>query len=468
MQNVTYDMNMDETASKQSSLNSIESRMIANKEMSSSNRCLLQHKYQTRWTIRLLVSIIATFVCIYQIYLVLLLYYSYPTNVDVRFDQSPYVRLPGVTICSELSSTILFDRMYSISPQIYKLFIGRNSIYKLYIIISRLVINTIFCVGKTRQQRRALLESNQVKQLLLNTLHMFSISEQHQLTVKADQFFYQCQLPFKYNFNRKMNLYPSFMEVRGSGAINCSQFSEIVETISYNMKCFTLFMNHTIDSETRQFSYEILRDVAANFKYLVLMQINREYISNGYIYLHAPDISHQYSSARAVIPLDSNLNQQVSLAYDRELFRLLPPPYQTSCHDYRHDGFQCREDCMTKCKVSRYLLNGLGWPGDVFANVNVTQYFSNIWINAHSMTGTLEAGMNANSLATCSVQCGLHSDCDRIQYNVRNIKQTQRDTNDDHTTRLFTIGLLLPKDVQLIIKHVPKFQFVQFFVSLIN
>ena len=166
--------------------------------------------------------------------------------------------------------------------------------------------------------------------------------------------------------------------------------------------------------------------------------------------------------------MDSNLNQQVSLAYDRELFRLLPPPYQTSCHDYRHDGFQCREDCMTKCKVSRYLLNGLGWPGDVFANVNVTQYFSNIWINAHSMTGTLEAGMNANSLATCSVQCGLHSDCDRIQYNVRNIKQTQRDTNDDHTTRLFTIGLLPPKDVQLIIKHVPKFQFVQFFVSLIN
>lgn len=77
-----------------------------------------------RNVVRVVITLLALSICAYQIYIVCDIYYRYPTTVDIRLDPSPYVHLPGITICSELSSTILVEELVKIEPTIYNIFAG--------------------------------------------------------------------------------------------------------------------------------------------------------------------------------------------------------------------------------------------------------------------------------------------------------------------------------------------------------
>ena len=77
----------------------------------------------------------------------------------------------------------------------------------------------------------------------------------------------------------------------------------------------------------------------------------------------------------------------------------------------------------------------------------------------------MEEGVNAESLATCSFECGHWDDCVSVQYDVRTVRVKERDEDDKVNTHSFTIGVLPPKNVQLINKHVPKFEPIEFLVS---
>lgn len=44
--------------------------------------------------------------CIWQIYDVSLIYFSYSTTVDVRFDDDPVIELPAITIVADISKNI--------------------------------------------------------------------------------------------------------------------------------------------------------------------------------------------------------------------------------------------------------------------------------------------------------------------------------------------------------------------------
>ena len=164
----------------------------------------------------------------------------------------------------------------------------------------------------------------------------------------------------------------------------------------------------------------------------------------------------------------------MTLGFSREVIRLLPPPYETQCHDYRQDGYQCRSHCMAACKVQRYAQLDNGWPGDVPAGPQVTRHISEIWINAQSQTGHLEEGVTADSLTNCTIHCGSDGngeiiygdDCERIQYDVRTVQMEQRDSDDLEQLGTFTIGILPPQEVQLVIKHEPKYVIIEFLVSV--
>ena len=79
-----------------------------------------------RCSIRVSITLLAVTVCAYQIYIVCLLYYKYPTTVDIEMDSSPYVSLPAITVCSEISSTILVEELVKIKPSLYDAFAGKD------------------------------------------------------------------------------------------------------------------------------------------------------------------------------------------------------------------------------------------------------------------------------------------------------------------------------------------------------
>lgn len=153
----------------------------------------------------------------------------------------------------------------------------------------------------------------------------------------------------------------------------------------------------------------------------------------------------------------------VILEFEREIIQLLPPPYETNCQDYRLNGYQCREHCIAACKVERYLQID-GWPGDIYAESNVSNHFSQIWLNSHSKFGHLEEGLNVRTLNSCSDKCVRQDDCERIQYDVRTVRIKERDYDDPDINKLFQIGILPPKEVQMVIKHVPKFAPIEFLI----
>lgn len=192
-------------------------------------------------------------------------------------------------------------------------------------------------------------------------------------------------------------------------------------------------------------------------------------------------MSHQFTNPKAVQHLDPNQHQSVTVAFEREIIKLLPPPYETNCRDYRYPdsdsrmrAYQCREHCFSECRVRRFLARDGGWPGDTYAEANVTAHFSALWSNVHSAFGHLEEGGGGGATeeigkgnTQCeNKDCGKgEDDCRRIQYDVRTVRVSERDAEVDEQSEKFTVGVLPPKEVQLVIRHVPKFAFIEFVVS---
>lgn len=70
--------------------------------------------------LKIVISLGCLLICSYQCYIVGVLYLSYPTTVDLRIGRSLNVHLPGVTICSEISTTILPEKIIEIQPSLYQ------------------------------------------------------------------------------------------------------------------------------------------------------------------------------------------------------------------------------------------------------------------------------------------------------------------------------------------------------------
>jgi hypothetical protein len=87
---------------------------------------------KVRFLIKVIISSFCILLCSYQIYIVGQLYISYPTIVDLRIGRSLNVHLPGITICSEISSTILVEKIIEIQPNLYEVFAGELYYKKLF------------------------------------------------------------------------------------------------------------------------------------------------------------------------------------------------------------------------------------------------------------------------------------------------------------------------------------------------
>lgn len=144
-----------------------------------------------------------------------------------------------------------------------------------------------------------MLKKHELRELLVQSLHTLPLDLQHQLTVTSSMFFKQCQVPTplaKDAFGRArskglhhlidIDFYNSWT-LKSYEMINCTQISPVVETISFDFKCFTLFHNETFNVNDQ--NYRIPKDVVGNLKNLVWIQLNRDFIFNGMIYIHQPE-----------------------------------------------------------------------------------------------------------------------------------------------------------------------------------
>jgi len=132
--------------------------------------------------------------------------------------------------------------------------------------------------GKTRKELSLLLRKKTYRDLLEGPLRRLPIHLQHKNTISAIQFFDTCELPTPIGYQKGLTY--------NYKKINCSAISKIVETISYDRKCFTLFYNN--EAKYDQNNYKIKRDAASNLKYLAWIRVNRDFIYNGLIYIHPP------------------------------------------------------------------------------------------------------------------------------------------------------------------------------------
>ena len=80
----------------------------------------------TRILLKILIAVGCISVCSYQVYLVGILYLSYPTTVDLRIGRSLNIHLPGITICTEIATTILPDKIIEIEPTLRPILYGMS------------------------------------------------------------------------------------------------------------------------------------------------------------------------------------------------------------------------------------------------------------------------------------------------------------------------------------------------------
>lgn len=69
-------------------------------------------------SIRTFVAIVSLFGCIWQSVDISNIYFSYDTNVNVRFEHEVPVQVPGVTICANVRPMIREDYMIKRYPQL--------------------------------------------------------------------------------------------------------------------------------------------------------------------------------------------------------------------------------------------------------------------------------------------------------------------------------------------------------------
>ena len=99
-----------------------------------------------RILLKIVISLACLTVCSYQVYIVGVLYLSYPTTIDLRIGRSLNVHLPGLTICmqntvftvesnlytmflkigTEISTTILAEKIVEIQPSLFHILHGMN------------------------------------------------------------------------------------------------------------------------------------------------------------------------------------------------------------------------------------------------------------------------------------------------------------------------------------------------------
>src|SRR3989442_4976024 len=176
------------------------------------NKCKLFRNFISGNRMVILMLCVCAIGSIWEVVSVSNVYFSYETVVNVKLERPTIIELPSITFCTDIYYTIT-----------YTLFLKKFPYFKT-------VTKIIMCKNITDFYDRKLLDHGTFRYLVNYYYGKLTVKEQHQLTIRADEIFYWCELATA-PINNKMN------NSEQSSGIICSEINIIKEWTTREKKC---------------------------------------------------------------------------------------------------------------------------------------------------------------------------------------------------------------------------------------
>ena len=276
-----------------------------------------------------LIFLISLVGCLWQLTDMSNIYFSYETNVNVKFERETMVQIPGITICTNLSLTVNEDYMLDRYPQLrrvpnYEVSRPSRSLSKCLIVALLYQETKYFVLGK-----------------YLKNLTLYE--QLNEATMDYRQMFNSCLI---------MKPIASQFENQTEDYIECDQISPIRQYVTYYRKCF--FISSQLGSENSSL-YQVDHDTTLRDNGFPLFQIklNNRFLDEPVVFIHSrttPFLGFIGGQTNG-IHLNNIKYSSYTLSYVKTSSSLLPPPYKTMCRDYNSIGYKTLSHCIVSCKV---------------------------------------------------------------------------------------------------------------------
>ncbi len=359
--------------------------------------------------IRVVICLVSLAGCVWHVSDISQIYFSYKTNVNVRFEREVMIQMPAITLCTNTS------------------FVARQQ-YLMQKFPNHL--------NETAQKWAfgKYLRKLSLKEQLLNA------------TISPQQFFNSCSVMKPIAFEEKYDI----------DYIGCENVSQYQQYIDYHRKCFTIFSQlHNENNDNYIVDHDIiLRDNGFPLYKIVL---NNDYLQDLVVFIHSRSTPFLGFIGGQTNGMHLNNTKHVSytLSYVKTTTRLLPSPYETSCLDYNTIGYKTQSHCIIICKAHYFIENFNGWHLDIpFSD----EYSSDIQFsdNQWRENKTVDKLMANQCLKTC----GKKENCFNEYLTMNIIGQFEREVNKHD--EWYGIFFHLPTGLNTKYIHSPRLHLVEY------
>lgn len=164
-----------------------------------------------------------------------------------------------------------------------------------------------------------------------------TIKDQHNVTIESYKLLQICELdkPVGLNVTSKY--------------INCDLLTSVVSFITFNDKCINLFSNSGLKHDFR-----LRRPNSVDYP-IIKLQLKRSLLGKSFkLMLDMPGRRIKYGTSDWFILRPSQYNS-ANVWFQVIHRELLSEPYSTKCIDFRTKGFECRDHCVSNCKIKAHL-----------------------------------------------------------------------------------------------------------------
>jgi hypothetical protein len=248
--------------------------------------------------------------CLYQIYEISVIYFSYETTTDVRYEDEVMTQLPAITFCVPKVSMI------------------KKGYFK------KLVSNLT----------DPLIE-------MFKILNELTIKEQFKTLYSAEELFNEtCFVRKTYALNSTEKY------------VKCHLVSDIKLSINYFNLCIRLFSQMIGENDEKyQIDYDFI--TARYNEHIVDIQFP-SFSPLIYFTMNSRNQFIRNCELKNSLLINGEKSNEFNAEYRKTNIQLMPKPYKTSCVYYEKLGHISRADCIFKCVTNNYKKSYNRWPMD--------------------------------------------------------------------------------------------------------
>jgi hypothetical protein len=260
--------------------------------------------------IRYIFIIICLTGCLYQIYEISVIYFSYETTTDVRYEDEAITQLPAITFCV---------------PKV-------SMIKKEY--LNQLVSN---------------LTDPSIE--ISKNFNALTIKEQFKALYTAEEL-----------FNEKCFVRKTYALKSTEKYVNCHLVSDIKLSINYFNLCIRLFSQMNRESDEKyQIDYDFI--TARYNEHIAEIQFP-SFSPAIYLIMNSRNQFIRNCEEKNSLLIYGGKSNRFYVEYRKTDIQLMPKPYKTSCFNYEKLGHISRADCIFKCVTNNYKKSYNRWPMD--------------------------------------------------------------------------------------------------------